>query len=959
MFGAGYVDGSGFVFGGNDDAVVLPATFGLTSQEFTVEAWIKRSDPVRAGLPFLAGEFFAGGANGFSFGLTDQGHLYISHVGVANYYSSTSLRDTNWHHVAVTREGGNLRFYLDSILVSTVPCSVVFDLKGPYAIGGLGTPFDGVSYGFLGGIDELAVYGRALSQPELAGIFLAGATGKCGGTPPVTTCTSPPDTLIAWYRAEENATDWTRVNPGTFSNPQYAEGKVGKAFAFDGTNDVSIPDGPEFNVTALTIEAWIYPTSLDSDVDIILNKEVYGFDTIAFEIGIKGPLSLAPNTIPTGNLTFHLGGVAGLPSDYSGWTDCRAAVPLNSWSHVALTYGNGATRIYLNGLEVRNFTGLGGALRQAKGPLKIGSRSDTVIQAFPTPRFNGRIDEVSLYSRALRADEVRSVFRADTYGKCAHPIPVTVTATPTSQRVVAGSDTTFFASVAGTKPLTYQWRFNEADIPNATGPQLTLKRVGKTEAGEYRVTVCNPAGCVTSAPATLTVLPAPATVKVVNSTTTSPRTAVVPIVLIGNGVENAVSFSLHFDQNLLTFLDVAPGDGAAGSQMLVNSAQAGRGVIGVAIAQPAGTQFAQGANELIKVNFRTEVTKVSQTVNLSFVNSPTASQLVDVAAAALPAVWMNGQLTLHAAFFEGDMIPRPAGDKAANISDWVQVGRFVAGLDDIVPGTEFQRADCAPLATFGNGALSVSDWVQAGRFAIGLDPLIPADGPEGATAIPNRRQPMPHSPLPARAIRLKGGDVVLGQSVDVAVILDAAGDENAIAFSLHYNPTLLRFLSANDGSQSQGAFMNVNAKEAAQGRIGIALALTAGGRFNPGQLEVARLRFTAPPDGKGMAGLTFADTPILREVASPLAETLQGIWQDSALTVISNTVSFSWVQKPDGPSVVLAWPVQLIGATLESTADVAIPDWRPVVGTPLIKDAFNTITISPNASNAYFRLKLP
>jgi hypothetical protein len=81
--------------------------------------------------------------------------------------------------------------------------------------------------------------------------------------------------------------------------------------------------------------------------------------------------------------------------------------------------------------------------------------------------------------------------------------------------------------------------------------------------------------------------------------------------------------------------------------------------------------------------------------------------------------------------FESDVAPRPNGsnDGTVSIADWVQVGRFAAGLDTPNLGSEFQRADCAPKDTQGDGNITISDWVQAGRYAAGLDPVIPAGGP--------------------------------------------------------------------------------------------------------------------------------------------------------------------------------------------------------------------------------------
>ena len=80
---------------------------------------------------------------------------------------------------------------------------------------------------------------------------------------------------------------------------------------------------------------------------------------------------------------------------------------------------------------------------------------------------------------------------------------------------------------------------------------------------------------------------------------------------------------------------------------------------------------------------------------------------------------------------ESDVAPRPDGDGDLLVNDWVQVGRFVAGLDVPAAGSEFQRADCAPLDTSGDGQLLVNDWVQAGRYVAGLDAAQGQAGPTG------------------------------------------------------------------------------------------------------------------------------------------------------------------------------------------------------------------------------------
>ncbi|MBI4663155.1 MAG: immunoglobulin domain-containing protein [Verrucomicrobia bacterium] len=88
-------------------------------------------------------------------------------------------------------------------------------------------------------------------------------------------------------------------------------------------------------------------------------------------------------------------------------------------------------------------------------------------------------------------------------------VPVTITQQPMSQTVEAGASVTLSISATGTEPLAYQWRFNDAPLPGATGASLVLTNVQPENSGRYIVLVNNPAGTVTSDAAVLTVNPAP------------------------------------------------------------------------------------------------------------------------------------------------------------------------------------------------------------------------------------------------------------------------------------------------------------------------------------------------------------------------------------------------------------------------------------------------------------------
>lgn len=80
-----------------------------------------------------------------------------------------------------------------------------------------------------------------------------------------------------------------------------------------------------------------------------------------------------------------------------------------------------------------------------------------------------------------------------------------ITGHPQNRVVATNAAASFSVSVCGTPPFTYQWRFEGTPIPNATNSTYTILSAEQTDAGEYTVTVSNPAGSVTSLAAQLVV----------------------------------------------------------------------------------------------------------------------------------------------------------------------------------------------------------------------------------------------------------------------------------------------------------------------------------------------------------------------------------------------------------------------------------------------------------------------
>jgi hypothetical protein len=83
-------------------------------------------------------------------------------------------------------------------------------------------------------------------------------------------------------------------------------------------------------------------------------------------------------------------------------------------------------------------------------------------------------------------------------------VPVIITQ-PQGTNVFVGATVTLSVGVSGSPPLVYQWRFNNVNIPGATGPNLTLSNLQTSDTGNYSVFVTNDVGAALSSPALLTV----------------------------------------------------------------------------------------------------------------------------------------------------------------------------------------------------------------------------------------------------------------------------------------------------------------------------------------------------------------------------------------------------------------------------------------------------------------------
>ena len=107
--------------------------------------------------------------------------------------------------------------------------------------------------------------------------------------------------------------------------------------------------------------------------------------------------------------------------------------------------------------------------------------------------------------------------------------PPSIAAQPTNLLVLAGSNIAFGLTLTGTPPFSYQWLFNSTNLLYVWNATYAIPSVETNNSGNYSVVVSNPAGCVTSSVAMLTVVLSPTSqTNYASSTTTFTVTAFSP-----------------------------------------------------------------------------------------------------------------------------------------------------------------------------------------------------------------------------------------------------------------------------------------------------------------------------------------------------------------------------------------------------------------------------------------------
>lgn len=434
-------------FDGVDDYVDCGSSFASItgSASKTITAWAKS---YVASYGTYGGRVLAlyrdGGVSGFAISAegdpaTWKGRYRKTGDLIESIDSGISVNVAQWTHVAFVQKGSDVNLYINGSIGSSISNAVAPSISSPpnASVGAYADFFSGPpTHFFNGSIDDVRIYNRALSTGEIRQLYGIEMTRlEIEGPNEVAEDFQAQYKAIAYFDNNSTAdvtdlADWLvepndncSITAGLLTteiidlpedvtiSAQYTEGEVtqeaqkdvsifaicpsGTALQFDGVDDyVEISDSPSLSPQTITISAWIYPEDVSHTFQII-GKWVFQEDTeyIFDNKANNDALRLA--------------------ADFGGGDFCvtfsnDAVLTAKTWQHVAVTYDGSTSTFYVNGVNTGEDNSCSGDLPDTDNDIYIGySYSYTTSGTGGHRPFDGSIDEVAIYNRALSAEEIR------------------------------------------------------------------------------------------------------------------------------------------------------------------------------------------------------------------------------------------------------------------------------------------------------------------------------------------------------------------------------------------------------------------------------------------------------------------------------------------------------------------------------------------------------------------------
>jgi len=285
-----------------------------------------------------------------------------------------------WTHCTMVHDGAEDLIYINGVLANKRASTGALN-KTSFPLGIGFDPIDKGSF-FDGAIDDLMIFNKAMSGAEIKALY------DLQKVVPIFN-----SALVADYNFSNSTDDVSAYENHASGNAIPTKdrfGKSNKAITFKGEmSSLEADNSEQLNTDFTSISYWVNVRSLPA------SGEVYILSHGGWQERWK--ISLPSHGKPV--FTTHAASCCNDLDSGDG-----NVLPINSWKHVVMTHDGITDRIYFDGVQV-NEKAYAGALNKTTFPFGMGYNPIDVANYF-----DGSLDEVRIYNRALTATEVMELY---------------------------------------------------------------------------------------------------------------------------------------------------------------------------------------------------------------------------------------------------------------------------------------------------------------------------------------------------------------------------------------------------------------------------------------------------------------------------------------------------------------------------------------------------------------------
>jgi hypothetical protein len=233
-------------------------------------------------------------------------------------------------------------------------------------------------------------------------LLLASVATVVAGEPPKP-ASEPPQGLVLYYSFDQSTSDGGIPDRSGANNHGKATGtrwlpagKQGGGLALGGGQFIHVANCDSLNLKQGTIAVWFRTSRADAVFRRIVDKRAEQ----GYALAIGGD---ALGLQARGKLAFGVNGKF-----------CLSDSPVvdDLWHHAAATYDGENLRLYVDGRPQKRVVAYKGEIAANADDLTIGLNRSNPASAEKNQSFDGSLDEVMIFNRALSADEIKALVAA-------------------------------------------------------------------------------------------------------------------------------------------------------------------------------------------------------------------------------------------------------------------------------------------------------------------------------------------------------------------------------------------------------------------------------------------------------------------------------------------------------------------------------------------------------------------